>query len=120
MVAVSAVIYRRLRGRDPDKEQGRLLVEMALATGSLPQGHASPAWRRALTEESWQQRQTRWIVVGMTVVVTLLVVAAAVIDADPAVGALAVALTALAVLVDRWCARRVRRAEDLLAQLDPA
>jgi hypothetical protein len=31
-----------------------------------------------------------------------------------------VALTALAVLVDRWCARRVRRAEDLLAQLDPA
>jgi hypothetical protein len=119
-MAVFWVAFRAVRHRRAarDHVEGRAVVERALRTGRLPEGVAPAAWRRAMTEEITSNREGRWAAVGLGLCIVVLVAVAAVIDSDPAVGLLALLLVAATVAVDRWCARRVRQAEDLLTALD--
>lgn len=118
--ALFVFVFQAVRRRRPDRdrEDGRAMVEEALRTGRLPEDLIPAAWRRAMTEEVTSDRQSRWAATGMGLVIAVLVAVVAVIDADPLVGLLAVLLVAGTAVGDRWCARRVRRAEELLAALD--
>lgn len=121
-MAVFWVVLRLVRRRDAERDrdlvEGRAVVEEALRTGRLPEGLAPAAWRRAMTEEVRTIRQSRWAIAVLGLGIAVLVAVAAVLDADPAVGLLTLLLVAGAAALDRWCARRVRQAEDLLVALD--
>ncbi|SDF60506.1 hypothetical protein SAMN05660485_03732 [Blastococcus fimeti] len=115
---VFRAVTRRRAERDRDRVEGRAVVEEALRTGRLPEGAAPAAWRRALAEEIHSARQSRWAVAGLGLCITVLAAVVAAIDSDPIVGLLALVLLAGTVSMDRWCLRRVRQADDLLAAVD--
>lgn len=118
-MAVFAGVYSALRRRaeDSDYRQGRAVVERALVSGVLPDGFDPDAWRRVLAEAGWSERQNRWPVAGLMMLIALLTAVAALRGHDWVVGVLAVALAAFVVVPFRWFTQRMERADALLAEL---
>lgn len=99
-----------------DRDQRSRAVSAAIEAEAVPPDGSPAAWERALRDDIRETGGLRWLLVGVTALVVVLIAAAAVVANDnaPAVWAVALALTAQGLAVVRRVERRLRGARRLL------